>query len=208
MENIMKLIDRVGLKYGRLLVVSRAGNKSEKDTNARWNCRCECGNTSVTYGQDLQREKVKSCGCLNAERILKHGMSYTNVHAVWRVMRDRCANPNNPAYKNYGGRGIRVCERWDSFENFLADMGSRPDGYSIDRIDNNGNYDPCNCRWATTKQQMNNQRRNRVIDLNGEKKTIAQWAEKLDISWYCIRDRIDRYGWTIERALTTPKMHN
>lgn len=204
----MKLIDRVGQKYGRLLVLSRAENKSEKDANARWNCQCDCGKISVVYGQDLQREKVKSCGCLNAENRIKHGMSRTNVHAVWRMMRDRCSNPNNAAYKNYGGRGIRVCERWDSFENFLNDMGSRPDGYSIDRIDNDGNYEPSNCRWATTKQQLNNQRRNRVIELNGERKTIAQWADSLGIDWYTLRSRLDRYGWTIERALTTPKLHS
>ncbi len=204
----MKLIDRVGQQYGRLLVLSRAPNASEKDTNARWVCQCECGRKSVAYGQDLKRGKVVSCGCWNTQKRITHGMARTNVNAVWRSMRDRCNNQKNAAYVNYGGRGIRVCERWDSFENFLADMGSRPNGYSIDRIDNNGNYEPGNCRWATTKQQMNNQRRNRVIELNGERKTIAQWAEQLGVGWTCIRDRLDRYGWTIERALTTPKMHN
>jgi hypothetical protein len=203
----MKLIDRVGHKYGRLLVVSRASNKSEKDTNARWNCRCECGNESIAYGGDLQRGKVISCGCWNAEQRIKHGMSRTPVNMVWRAMRDRCVNPNNKSFANYGGRGIRVCERWDSFENFLADMGSRSNGYSIDRIDNDGNYEPGNCRWTTTKQQMNNQRRNRVLEFNGESKTIAQWAESTGIKWLTLRQRLDRYGWTIERALTTPKCH-
>jgi len=107
-------------------------------------------------------------------------------------------------YENYGGRGIKVCERWKSFDNFVADMGIRPDGYSIDRINNDGDYEPSNCRWATTAQQLNNRRNNRVLELNGERKTIAEWSEQLGVRWDTIRCRVDRYGWTIEKALTTP----
>lgn len=202
----MKLIDRIGEKYGRLTVVSRAPNKSERDTNARWQCECECGRKCIQYGQDLKRGKVVSCGCWNAEKRFTHGMSHTDTNQVWRSMKDRCTNPNATGYHNYGGRGIAVCERWDKFENFLADMGIRPVGYTIDRIDNDGNYCPENCRWATTKEQLNNQRRNRFYELNGERKTIAEWAEKLGVNWSTIRNRIDRYGWTLERALTTRKI--
>jgi hypothetical protein len=201
---IMKLTDRLGQRYGRLLVIERAPNKSAKDTNARWKCVCDCGREVIQYGQDLKKGKVVSCGCWNDEKRFKHGLADTLVHRVWIGMRSRCNNPNSREYANYGGRGIKVCERWDLFENFVADMGIRPDGYSIDRIDNNGNYEPSNCRWATTKQQLNNRRVNRVLELNGERKTMAEWADKLGVRWDLLRCRIDRYGWTIEKALTTP----
>jgi hypothetical protein len=201
---IMKLTDRLGQRYGRLLVTERAPNKSAKDTNARWKCVCECGRETVQYGQDLKKGKVVSCGCWNEEKKFKHGMASTNVYGVWQQIHQRCGNPRAPSFENYGGRGIKVCERWKSFENFVADMGIRPDGYSIDRINNDGDYEPSNCRWATTAQQLNNKRNSRVLELNGERKTIAEWSEKFGIDWHTIRSRVDRYGWTIERALTTP----
>lgn len=200
----MKLTDRLGERYGRLLVTERAPNKSATDTNARWKCVCDCGRETVQYGQDLKRGKVISCGCWNDEKRYKHGMAGTSVYHIWQQLHQRCENPKAPSYENYGGRGIKVCERWKSFDNFVADMGIRPDGYSIDRIDNDGNYKPSNCRWATTKQQLNNRRNNRVLELNGERKTIAEWADQLGVRWNLIRCRVDRYGWSIERALTTP----
>lgn len=197
----MKLIDRTGERYGRLVVIERAPNA--KDTNARWLCQCDCGRTAVAYGMDLKRGKVVSCGCWNAEKRVKHGMSRTHVNAVWRQMRDRCLNPNNPRFGDYGGRGISVCERWGSFENFLADMGDRPRGYQLDRIDNNGNYEPSNCRWATVGQQLNNKRNNRLLTLNGETLTIGEWSQRTGLPWDAIRSRL-RYGWSVERALTEP----
>lgn len=200
----MRLTDRLGQRYGRLLVTERASNKSETDTNARWKCLCDCGRETVQYGQDLKKGKVISCGCWNEEKRFKHGLANTPVHRVWIGMRSRCNNPQSREYVNYGGRGIKVCERWDSFENFVADMGVRPEGYSIDRINNDGNYEPSNCRWATTTQQLNNRRVNRVLELNGERRTIGEWSAKLGIGWHTIRSRVDRYGWTIEKALTTP----
>jgi hypothetical protein len=151
----------------------------------------------------LARGKVKSCGCLNAERIVQHGMAHTHVYRVWQAMRQRCENPNSPDFANYGGRGIRVCEEWKSFERFFADMGNRRKGYSLDRIDVNGPYRKENCRWATTWQQANNTRRNRVIELNGERRTLAQWAEWTGLGWDTIRTRLN-YGWDTEKALTTP----
>lgn len=204
----MKLIDRTGERYGRLVVVERAPNAANaKDTNARWLCQCDCGRTSIAYGQDLKRGKVVSCGCWNEDRRTKHGMSRNHVYMVWQQLRDRCKNPNNPRWVDYGGRGIKVCERWDEFASFLADMGDRPKGYQLDRIDNNGNYEPGNCRWATPSQNLNNRRINRRLTMNGETLSIAEWAERVGINWYTIRSRLI-YGWTIERALTEPVRSN
>lgn len=200
----MRLIDRTGLRYGRLVAVERLPAKSKTDTNARWFCRCDCGRGTVAYGQDLAREKVKSCGCLNAERIMQHGMAGTHVYHVWKAMRQRCENPKAQRYADYGGRGIRVCDEWKSFERFFSDMGNRPKGYSLDRIDNDGGYNKANCRWATTKQQNNNNRRNRIVELNGEKRTIAEWADRVGLDWTTIRNRLDIHGWSVEQALSAP----
>lgn len=200
----MRLIDRTGDRYGRLTVIERLPAKSKTDTNARWYCRCDCGRSTVAYGQDLERGKVKSCGCLNAERIMQHGYSGRHVYGVWQAMRQRCENPKAQRYADYGARGIRVCDEWRRFENFLADMGDRPQGYSLDRIDNDGPYSKENCRWTISKVQNNNKRDSRVIEFRGEKRTLAEWADHLGLEWSSLRGRIDRYGWDLERALTTP----
>lgn len=198
----MKLIDRIGQRYGRLVVTSRAPNKSETDTNARWNCKCDCGRMVVTYGQDLARGKCKSCGCLNAERIFKHGMSRTNVHLVWRMMHQRCENPNNDSYHNYGARGITVDPAWKDFAAFHADMGNPPDGYTIERKDNDGPYCKENCMWAPMSVQSRNKRTNRNITYNGKTQTLTEWAEEIGLSQSTLSSRINQYGWSIERAMT------
>jgi len=200
----MRLIDRLGQRYDRLVVIERLPAKSKTDTNARWFCRCDCGRGTVAYGQDLARGKVKSCGCLNAERIMQHGMSHTHVYHVWQAMLQRCENPNAQSYANYGARGISVCPAWHNFEAFFADMGNRPTGYSLERENNDGNYEPENCRWATTVEQANNNRRNRIIVINGQSRTFAQWAKYAGLKWYTLRQRLDVCGWDIERALTEP----
>lgn len=202
----MRVIDRTGERYGRLVAVERLPAKSKTDTNARWFCRCDCGQSTVSYGQDLARGRTKSCGCLNREQHLQHGMAGTHVYAVWQMMLQRCENPNSQAYENYGARGIKVCPEWHRFEQFFADMGNRRSGFSLDRINNDGDYCKENCRWAVTSQQLNNTRRNRVLELNGEKLTIAQWAERKGFKWTTIRTRLDQYGWSVEKALTTPPM--
>lgn len=193
----MKIIDRVGQRYERLTVISRAPNKSERDTNARWNCKCDCGRMCVAYGQDLARGKFKSCGCLNAERNFKHGMANTRAYKNWKGMRARCRE----AHRNYGARGITVSDAWQNFETFYADMGEAPKGMSLDRIDNDGPYSKENCRWATMSQQLNNTRRNRALTAFGRTQTIAEWAKETGLIWSTIRDRLDRYGWSPEDAL-------
>ena len=198
----MKLIDRRGETYERLLVIERAPNAGPNDTNARWFCRCDCGRSVIAYGQDLARGKVKSCGCYSASRVFKHGMSHTQIHGVWRQMRERCSNPKHRSYKNYGGRRIKVCPEWDDFAVFYRDMGERPLGGTVERIDNNGPYSKENCRWATYKDQLNNRRTNRMLTVFGRTQTFSQWADECGIPWTTLRSRIERYGWPLEQAVT------
>lgn len=197
--------DLTGKKFGRWIIVSMLDGQKAKAI-------CECGTESEVWTPNLKHNKSLSCGCLSQEinsrpnpamsaRLTTHGQSKTPIYKVWASMIARCTNSTLPEYHNYGGRGITVCERWLRFENFIADMGQRPsDKHSIDRINNDGNYEPTNCRWATKKQQCNNTRRNRIIVFNGEARTIAQWSELLGIRYHTIRGRLRR-GATVEKAL-------
>ncbi len=147
--------------------------------------RCDCGNEKTMLAHPVKNGKVKSCGCFKAkfdkQKLVTHGQSNDPIYSVWEGMKARCQNPNSISYPNYGGRGIKVCERWQSFENFAADMGPRPDFAEIDRIDNDGPYSPENCRWVTKAGNANNRRTTRLIEFNGETKSVSEWAKHLGI---------------------------
>lgn len=187
--------------FGRLTVIGYLGNNSNK--HPVWLCRCECGNQKAVTSSGLVTGKTRSCGCYHYKR--KHGLAGTPEHKTWHRLISRCTNKRNPSYANYGGRGIKVCDRWrHSFENFYSDMGLRPgSGYSLDRINNDGDYEPGNCRWATASEQANNRSDTVTVTFNDRCQSIAQWAREIDVPSHLIYGRLRR-GWSVERALTQP----
>jgi hypothetical protein len=206
----MPLKDIAGMRFGRLVVQSldRERTTAAKGT-AYWTCACDCGGHTVACGAGLRSGKWRSCGCLCAEaaaaRLTVHGGYRDAEYASWESMIARCYNPRRPGYKNWGGRGITVCDRWRaSYADFLADVGRRPGlSHSIDRIDNDKGYEPGNVRWATRGEQLRNTRRTRLLASNGDIACIADWSKRLGISKSGIRNRLRR-GWTAADAISVP----
>lgn len=207
-----KFIDLSEQKFCKLTVLEFDGRRKNQSF---WKCLCDCGKTSIVNGGKLKNGHTKSCGCLlnetRGQSSKKHGMSHTPEHNVWLGMQARCYNENNDQYKDWGGRGITVCDRWlgdEGFVNFFADMGKRPsEKHTIERGNNDGNYSPDNCSWELKEVQANNTRSNVFITYNGQTKTVANWGKKIGIPGKVLRKRIKR-GWGIEAVLTTPLLKN
>lgn len=194
--------DLSGLRFGRLVVERRVPSITK---NSRWRCVCDCGRHSDVSRCNLLRGHTVSCGCYREAVNRKHGMSDSPEFCCWKSMKQRCHRETHREYPLYGGRGISVCPRWRTcFEAFLLDMGRRPSSaHSIDRIDNDGDYEPSNCRWATSSVQTRNKRTNHIIEWRGEALTLTDWASRLGMYPKTLSTRIER-GWSVERAFTFP----
>lgn len=192
-----KFIDLTGRKFGRWTVLDRAPN-AERANGSRWNCICACGSVGVVQAGNLSRGMSQNCGCLARERTsatrLRHGYAKTWAktpeYRTWTDMKKRCYCKSRPGYKYYGARGIKVCDRWrNDFAAFLADMGPKPTGMSLDRKNNDGDYEPDNCRWATPSQQGRNTRRTAKIEIGGVIRDMSEWSEVTSIAYSTIRAR-------------------
>jgi hypothetical protein len=199
--------DITGQRFGRLVALSQVTSGSR----AKWRCICDCGATKDIVKPNLKNGTTKSCGCLNRElakiRNSTHGHTRgyvsTKIYMIWSNMKRRCLDPSNNRYDRYGGRGIKVCERWlHSFENFLEDMGEPLPGHSLDRTDNDGDYSPENCRWVCRSDQMKNRRNAVLITHNGKTQNLVDWAKETGLKEDTISARIYRHGWSVEDALT------
>lgn len=205
------LVDFTGMRFGMLAVISFSHTKNG---DRHWACKCECGKTTTPRGTDLKFGRVRSCGCYRAivtrKRVTTHNLSPQTeknghpLYSTWVDMRKRCNNPKYRAFHRYGGRGIRVCSRWDDFTLFISDMGDRPANYSIDRIDNNGDYKPDNCMWATRKQQARNRQNTVYVEINGAKERFADVCERHNIPLVNAHARLG-YGWCKQCAATVQK---
>lgn len=191
-----KLKELSGQKFGKLTVIKRVEN--DKHGLPRWECKCDCGNTTLVSGQHLRENRIKSCGCLK-----KNGKTKTRLYRIWSSMKNRCENPKRKDYKHYGHKGIEICKEWHDFLTFYewANSNGYSENLTLDRIDANGNYEPSNCRWATAKEQCNNRTNNHLITYNGKTLTVSQWAEERNINHDTLFSRINRMNWDISRAL-------
>jgi len=199
-----KLIDLTGKKIGRWTVIELATREPYRS----WKCICECGSSKVVNGAHLRSGQSQSCGCLireiTSKRVKTHGMTRTPTYESWRSMLSRCDNKSSGNYHYYGGIGINYDPSWSDFSVFLEDMGIRPEGTSLDRIDNSMGYSKDNCRWATPLEQASNKRNCMQLTHNGVTKTSAAWSKDLGMSKSAVYTRV-RNGWDVSMAVTTPK---
>ncbi len=199
-------INLIGKKFGKLTVID---GPIIGASQYKWACKCDCGNPDILniFGCALRKGDTQSCGCLQKENVARistiHGMYKTRTYRIWRCMINRCEYKNDISYKNYGAKGIKICEMWHNFENFIQDMGICPSNLTLDRIDNNNDYHKENCRWSTWKIQNRNKENIRLIEFNGKKQCITAWEEELGFKKTLITNRLAN-GWSIEKALTIP----
>lgn len=200
-------IDLTGQQFAYLNVIEKTNNRASTGS-VMWKCLCKCGKECEIRSTSLRDGTTKSCGCHFLEVARKkglakktHGMTGTRAYSIWTNMKNRCFSEKNKKYKDYGGRGITVCNRWkSSFTNFFTDMGPPPEGYSIERIDVNGNYEPSNCKWATMKEQQNNRRNNLILEYQSQKYTLQQLCDLLNKNSDKVSQRLKR-GDSLEYAL-------
>lgn len=213
-----RVVDMMGRRFSRLSILRQVENTPRG--RAQWLCLCDCGKEVIYNGVEIRNGRLQSCGCLHAQRARENGTAANLTHGhssggritpeyrTWSQMRERCNSPKHISFARYGGRGIRVCERWDSFESFLEDMGPKPSGrngsrskYSLDRIDNEGNYEPGNCRWATVSEQSRNTCKTVHVFVDGEKLVLQEALNRTGINpgtyWY----RLHRLGLSPEEAI-------
>lgn len=206
------MIDLTGQKFGRLVVIKRVEN--DKYGNHRWLCQCDCKHEVIVLGFNLKTGHTKSCGCLQKEKTIerstKHGHKKngkpTREYKSWADMIQRCTNPNDQQWKDYGGRNIKVCKRWlgkDGFIHFIADMGRCPLGCTLERRKNKKGYYLDNCKWATPKEQARNRRNNRYEMYKGKNRLFVELCEEYNMPYMVVYNRFYNYGWTLEEALTT-----
>lgn len=207
--------DFTGERIGRLIVVGRTYDFIQPSGRKRmqWECLCTCGNTTLVLSDNLRKGHTKSCGCLVVDSCTLVGSTYATHRRsrsrewwAWLSARQRCFNPSSMAYKYYGARGIKVCDRWaDSFPAFYADMGRAPEGMTLERLDVNGDYCPDNCVWASRKAQARNRRTTVHVNYRGRVRPLCELAEEHGLERELVYDRFKRQGWSIEKTLNTPK---
>ena len=205
----MKQLNLTGKRFGKLVVIKTAGKT--KNGAYLWQCKCDCGNEIIANVGNLKNGHTKSCGCLRVDRcktnFTKHGLEHTRLYGIWSDMRLRCYDEKNIAYHRYGGRGITICDEWKNDVKAFYDWATAngyKDSLTIDRIDNDGNYCPENCRWATVKEQASNRRSNILVTHNGKTQTMKEWANEVGIPYKVVWARVQKLGWSAERALTDP----
>ena len=209
----MKDNEMIGRRFGRLVVLYQCDNyfSPSGSSHKRFVCKCDCGVEKTVLKEHLTSGRTRSCGCWRVEVGQKqtHGEIHTRLYKIWGNMLNRCSNPNNPVWYNYGGRGIFVCDEWKQYEGFRdwANNSGYNDNLSIDRIDNNKGYSPDNCRWVDANIQNNNRRNNCYIEYKGEIRTISEWAAILNIEYHTLYNRIKR-GWDVEDAFNKPLRRN
>lgn len=198
---------KTGDRFNRLTYVKDLESSRGSKLRRRVMCLCDCGVSHEVSLDNLVRGQVRSCGCFSSEirpsirRV--HGMTGTKTHRAWALMRDRCSNPNNKSFPDYGGRGIEVDSRWCSFLNFVEDMGIRPEwASSVERVDNSRGYEPGNCKWSTPEEQANNRRSNHLLTHGGVTQSISRWARQVGLKPQTLGKRISS-GWSIEKAIFT-----
>lgn len=204
-----KIRDLTGERFGRWKVVGYAYTKQGKNQGIPcWNCVCDCGTEKVVSGKMLKGRQSESCGCSRkdnteiGDRTRTHGLSKSRLYKIWAKVKYRCLDPNYPEFHYYGGRGITVCDEWMTFEPFMkwANENGYEDTLSIDRINHNGNYEPSNCKWATSEEQANNKSNNVVLEYDGKSLTLAQWARELSVNRSLLANRYKR-GYPVDKIL-------